>query len=182
MAEIVSVRVNWDNTAIPIKMPGQFYNLHIDPSTDNPFGEKGKSLSNAWRQLNWNNKMDGMLIIDGDVAIDEIDYANMLNAIHYHDKMVVIAPARIWPASTKRKNWSWAHWSKEPSQVLETENVRWFSFNFTYLPKKVIDQAHEDGLISWAYPNVDKNMSTAAFNAGVPVFVAEDVLPKHMNF
>jgi hypothetical protein len=138
-------------------------------------------LAGAWKQLN-NNNMDGMLIMDGDVVIDPGDLTNMLTAIHEHDKMIVIAPARIWPISTKRKNWVWAHWSTEASQVMETENIRWFTFNFTYLPKKVIEQALTDGLTEWTYPNVDKRMSESAVTAGVPVYVAENVLPKHLNF
>lgn len=182
MAEIITVRVNWDNTAVPIKLPGKFFEMHVDPSAEYPFGQKGKTIAGAWRQLNTDKNMDGMLIIDGDVAIDPIDYQNMLSAIHYHHDMVVVAPARIWPASTKRKDWSWAHWSVEPSQKLETENIRWFSFNFTYLPKKVLKQALTDGLRRWTYPVVDKSMSTAAFDAGVPVFVAEDVHTCHLNF
>jgi hypothetical protein len=182
MAEIIMVRVDWDNSALPIPTPGKFHHLHVNPSPDYPFGEKGRTLAGAWKQLNTNGKMDGMLILDGDVAIEPGDLTGMLQAIHTHDKMVVTAPARIWPRSTKRKEWSWAHWSKDPNQVLETENIRWFSFNFTYLPKKVLEQAIKDGLTSWTYPRCDMRMSDAAFNAGVPVYVAVDVQPKHLNF
>ena len=182
MAEIIMVRVNWDNTALAIPTPGKFHDLHVNPTTDYPFGEKGKVLANTWKQLNVDNNMDGMLILDGDVAIEPIDFTNMLRAIHDHDKMVVIAPAKIWPKSTKRKEWSWAHWSKDPSQTLETDNIRWFSFNFTYLPKKVIEQAIQDGMVTWAYPRCDMRVSTAAFTAGVSVFVAQNVFPKHLNF
>lgn len=182
MAEIIMVRVNWDNTALKIPTPGKFHDLHVNPTLEYPFGQKGMVLANAWKQLNVDNVMDGMLILDGDVAIEPIDLANMLHAIHHHDKMVVTAPARIWPRSTKRKEWSWAHWSKGPSQVMETENIRWFSFNFTYIPKLVIEQAVKDGLMTWAYPRCDNKVSTAAFNAKVPVFVAQNVLPKHMNY
>ena len=182
MAEIIMVRVNWDNSALNIPTPGKFHNLHVNPSVDYPFGEKGRAIAGAWKQLNADNKMDGMLILDGDVVIEPTDLVNMLQAIHHHDKMVVVAPTRIWPKSTKRKDWSWAHWSKEPNQTLETKNIRWFSFNFTYLPKKVIEQAMQDGLATWMYPRCDMRMSDAAFNAGVPVFVAEAVQPKHLNF
>jgi hypothetical protein len=156
--------------------------LHISPSADYPFGEKGKVLAGAWKQLDPDNIMDGMLILDGDVAIEPIDLKNMLAAINDHDHMVVVAPARIWPISTKRKEWSWAHWGKAPSQVIETENVRWFTFNFTYLPRKVIEQAISDGLYAWTFPGVDKRFSDAAFRAGVPIYVAEDVQPKHLHF
>jgi len=156
--------------------------LNIIPTVEYPFGEKGKTLAGAWKQLDHDNTMDGMLILDGDVAIEPVDLANMFAAIHGHDKMVVVAPARIWPTSTKRKEWSWAHWTKQPSQVMETENVRWFSFNFTYLPKKVIEQALNDGLRTWMYPRVDKRVADSAFKAGVPVYVAQNVSTKHLHF
>lgn len=176
------VRLNWNDTALKIPTPGKFHNLLIAPTLDNPFGEKGRVIAGAWKQLNPDNKMDGMLILDGDVAIEPIDLTNMFRAIHNHDQMVVVAPARIWPKSTQKKVWTWAHWSKEPSQTMETENIRWFSFNFTYFPKKVIEQAIGDGLVNWKFPRCDMRMSDAAFHAGVKVFVAEDVYPKHMNY
>jgi hypothetical protein len=182
MAEIICVRINWHETAASIPVPGQFYTLHVSPTNEFPFGEKGKALAGAWKQLNPNNVMDGMLILDGDVAIEPIDMTNMLTAIHHHDKMVVVAPARIWPISTKRKQWSWAHWSDKPSQIMETENIHWFSFNFTYLPKKLIDQALHDGLVSWTYPRVDMHFSETAVRVKIPVYVAEHVYPKHLHF
>jgi hypothetical protein len=181
MAEILCVRKSWNNTALNIPIPGNFYLLHINPSADHPFGEKGKVLANGWRQLG-NENMAGMLILDGDVAIEPGDLTNMLAAIHEHDKMVVVAPVRIWPKSTKRNSWVWSHWSDHGSQVMETENVRWFTFNFTYLPRKVIEQALSDGLVDWTYPSVDTRMSKAAMRAEVPVYVAENVLPKHLHF
>jgi hypothetical protein len=182
MAEIICVRMNWNRTAPSINVPGEFYMLHVDPSAEYPFGEKGKTLAGAWKQLNPDNVMEGMLILDGDVAIEPIDLSNMLGAIHHHDGMVVVAPARIWPVSTKRKQWSWAHWATKPSQIMETENIRWFSFNFTYLPKKLIEQALSDGLRSWTYPRVDMRFSESAFKSGIPVYVAENVHPKHLHF
>lgn len=182
MAEVICVRMNWDNSALSIRIPGAFYTLRVNPSSEYPFGEKGKVLAGAWKQLDPDHKMDGLLILDGDVAIEPIDLTNMLAAIHHHDKMVVVAPARIWPISTKRSQWAWAHWSAKASQVMERENIRWFSFNFTYLPRQVIEQALSDGLINWTYPSVDKRMSDSAFKAGVKVHVAENVYPKHLNF
>jgi hypothetical protein len=181
MAQIICVRENWDNTAFKIPIPGNFYTMNIYPSAEYPFGERGKVLAGAWKQLS-NSNVDGMLTLDGDVVIEPGDMTNMLAAIHAHTEMVVVAPARIWPKSTKRKTWVWAHWSTVASQEMETENVHWFTFNFTYLPRKVIEQAINDGLGNWRYPSVDKQMSESAAKAGVPIFVAENVYPKHLNF
>lgn len=181
MAEIICVRVNWNNSALAIPLPAAFHILHVRPTADHPFGEKGRSLAGTWNQLS-HDRMAGMLILDGDVVIEPGDMSNMLAAIHEHTDMVVVAPTRIWPLSTKRKDWVWAHWSKEASQVMETKNIHWFSFNFTYVPRKVIEQALKDGLADWAFPSVDKRMSQSAVRAKVPVYVAENVLPKHLNF
>jgi hypothetical protein len=182
LAQILCIRENWAHTAAAIKIPGEFHTMHFGPTANYPFGEKGRALAGTWKQLDPDNIMAGMLILDGDVAIDPTDLANMLAAIHHHDDQVVVAPAIIWPISTKRGQWTWAHWSDQPSQVLETENIRFFSFNFTYVPRKAIEQAIRDGLASWRFPRVDKRLSDAARKAGTQVYVAENVRPKHLHF
>ncbi len=181
MPTILCIRDNWNDTALDIPIPGSFFNVDIRPTIEYPFGEKGRVLANAWRQLS-KDDYTGMLILNGDVIIEPTDHKNMLAAIHTRSDQVVIAPTRIWPKSTKRKDWIWGHWSFEGSQKFETKNVRWFTFCFTYIPRKVIDQALKDGLVEWRYPGVDMNMARSAVKAKVPVYVAENVLPKHLNF
>lgn len=174
--------MNWDNTAMQgMRAARNFYNLHIDPSPAQPFGAKGSVLSAAWKQLAGKNA-DGLLILDGDVMIDPEDHKAMLRAIHEHPGAVQVAPARLWPVSTKRNGWTWAHWATEPSMQREDDGVRWFSFCYTYLPRRLMAAADREGLRSWAYPGVDKRMSETAQKIGIDIRVVGGCHPKHMNY
>lgn len=174
------MRVNWDRTARPFPHLRHFYDMHVGPEPGAPFGRKGLVLSHAWRQLA-GPKMSGMLILDGDVAIDPGDYSAMLQSVHEAPHLIHVAPVKIWPVSTKRAGWIWAHWRDEPGQRLELA-PRWFSFGFTYIPRELIVQADRIGLRKWAYPGVDKQMSEVAQCYGIHARVVTGCWPKHMNY
>lgn len=180
MAEIVCVRMNWNGTAIPLPAARHFYDMHVGPVPDYPFGRKGLVISSAWRQLSARHHA-GLLILDGDVAIDPADYGAMLAAVHEAPQLVHVAPVRIWPVSTKREAWTWAHWTEAPSQRLELR-PRYFSFCFTYLPRMLLVQADRDGLKRWTYPGVDMRMSETAQRNGIGARVVTGCWPKHMNY
>ena len=181
MAEIILVKVNWDKTAVKLEMDRHYYNLAVCPEPCHPFGQKGMWLQRAWQQLGGYGHA-GMLVLDGDVAIDRYDHEMMISAIHFQPDMVHVAPARIWPVSTRQERWTWAHWSSEPSQVLETEDVKWFSFNYTYLPRKVIERAIKDGLPEGRYPFVDTNVCLSAQRCDAAVNVVITCQPKHLHY
>src|SRR5690242_10659791 len=117
MAEIVCVRMNWDRTALPQPIARHYYDMHVSPEPGYPFGRKGLVISAAWRQLASRNA-SGLLILDGDVAIDPEDHAAMLRAVDERPQLVHVAPVKIWPKSTKRSAWTWSHWRDEPGQAL----------------------------------------------------------------
>lgn len=177
---IILVKVDWDRTSLSQPADRNFYTLHVDPTITHPFGQKGLALANTWKQLAGPNA-DGMLILDGDVAIDPSDHLEMLKAIHSNWEIVHTAPAKLWPVSTKKQGWTWGHWVTEPSQTIE-DNPLWFSFNYTYLPKALIEGAIKAGLKTWTYPAVDKTMSETARKLGIKVNVVHDCHPKHMNY
>jgi hypothetical protein len=178
--EILCVRVNWDRTARPFPYLRHFYDCHIGPEPGAPFGRKGFVLSNAWRQLA-SRQAAGMLILDGDVMVDPGDYSAMLRSVHEAPHIVHVAPVKIWPVSTKRESWIWAHWRTEPGMALELA-PRWFSFGFTYLPRMLLVQADRAGFRRWAYPGVDMRMSETAQRCGIHARVVTGCWPKHMNY
>jgi hypothetical protein len=180
MSELVCARLNWSRTAPETPMSRQFYTLHVGPEPGYPFGRKGLALAGAWAQLSHPGQ-SGMLLLDGDVIIDPEDLYQMLRAVGADDAAVHTAPVRIWPASTHKKAWTWAHWAAEPSQQVD-EAPRWFSFCFTYLPRALIDRAVRDGLPDWTYPSVDSRVSQSAQAAGLRVRVVPDCWPKHINY
>lgn len=179
MAELICLHVNWDRTALPIRLP-DFHELHIGPEPGYPAGRKGLQLAGAWRQLA-GATTDGLLLLDGDVAVDALDLAAMRHAIHAEPGIVHTAAVRLWPKSTKRAGWIWGHWAREPGQKMTRAPWR-FSFCFTYVPRAVIEQALEDGLESWTFPWVDREMSCAARAAAVRVSVVPNCTPKHIHF
>jgi hypothetical protein len=183
MTEKLNFRIVWDRHDFPQQMNRHFYSLQVEPSAQHPFGQKGAVLLNAWKQLSLPTTQ-GIILLDSDVIIDPDMYMKMETAVHNFPDEVHTAPVKIWPVSTKHAVWCWGHWSNEKnkSQVMETEDVKWFSFNFTYLPRKVIEKAISDGLKDWKYPVVDKNVAISANKIGVKVSVLKDCFPVHLNY
>jgi hypothetical protein len=180
VACIACVRVDWDRTAIPLRHARHFYRLAVDPSPEYPFGRKGLALDRAWRHLS-GPSTDGMLILDGDVAIDPYDHQVMTGCIHDEPASVWTAPARLWPVSTRAGAWHWAHWSLEPGQELE-EWAPFFSFCFTYLPRRLIEACQRRGLASWAYPSVDARVSEVARQLHIVARATPGIEVKHLNY
>lgn len=175
------------------RMPGaRWFDLRIGPEPGAPLGRKGRVLDTAWRQLRERGTA-GMLLLDGDVAIDPLDFAAMQAAIGADPGIVHVAPARLWPQSTQQDGWAWAHWDEGHgmSQEWSAAPDRW-SFNFTYIPAKVINTASSTGieigprkrlkLAEWVFPTVDMKMNQVAKNCGVPARIVEDCFPKHLHY
>jgi hypothetical protein len=179
VAELVCVRVDWDRTAIPLKLP-HFHTIRLAPEAAHPFGRKGAALAGAWRQLSGRNT-DGMVILDGDVAVDLLDVAAMRASVHVKPAAVHVAPVRLWPASTHAQGWHWGHWDDAPTQDL-VGNVRRFSFCFTYLPRDLIGRCIRNGLEQWTFPHVDRMVSLQAQAAKTEIVVVEGCTPKHLHF
>jgi hypothetical protein len=179
VATLVCVRIDWDRTAIPLKL-ANFHTVRIGPEPEWPFGRKGAALAGAWRQLAGRD-VDGMLILDGDVAVDLLDVAAMRASIHVEPDAVHIAPVRLWPASFKSESWVWGHWNRDPGQDI-TGPWRRFSFCFTYLPRRLIDASLKAGLESWSFPHVDERVSNTAERENIPVRLVEGCSPKHLHF
>jgi len=174
------VRLDWDRSAIPLRQAREYYRLAVDPSDAYPQGRKGLVLERAWCNLSGPDTA-GMLILDGDVAIDPFDQSAMLAAIHVEPGIVWTAPARIWPVSTRAAGWHWAHWTLEPSQDLE-QYAPFFSFCYTYLPRALIEQCRRRGLAKWEYPTVDARVSEVARQMRIMALAVSGIEVKHLNY
>jgi hypothetical protein len=179
------IRVIWDahTIKIPLRLWGaNVKELHLGLDPNHPFGRKGLALEQAWQQLAPAD-CAGMLILDGDTLIDPQDYALMCEAIESDPAAVHVAPARIWPASKPElRGWSYAHWSKGPTQQLETEGIEFFTFNFTYLPASLLQASIKAGLKGWQFPLVDSRVSRCARMNRIPVHVVTGATVKHLNY
>lgn len=183
MAVVVFVRVVWDRSALPFRMPGtRWFDLHVGPEPGAPFGRKGKAIAAAWRQLA-TPAAAGMLLLDGDTAVDPADYVAMMDAVEAEPGAVHVAPVRLWPASTQRESWVWGHWENGagPGQQLEARPDR-FTFGFTYLPRRLLALAAAAGLARWEFPGVDMRMSQTAARHRIPARLVDGCHPKHMHY
>lgn len=195
MASVVCVRVIWDRQeywSLPVirytttdgaNHAIRFTPVHLGPEAGWPMGRKGLALAGAWGQLNRGGDVaDGMLVLDADVAIDPQMVITMMTAIGTDPAAVWTAPVRIWPVSTMKDHWIWAHWNLVPSQHVD-QSARWFSFNFTYLPRQLLEHCLKPGrLKTWTYPNTDSSVARAARELGIPGNVVADCWPVHLHW
>ena len=180
MERALLVRIDWDRTAIPLREAKKYYTLHVGPEAEFPFGRKGLALAGAWKQLATPG-CAGMLILDGDVAIDPHDTTAMLTAIQAEPEAVHAAPVKLWPASTKRDGCVWGH-GRGDFSTEDPDDPDLFGFSFTYLPRKLIEASIKAGLPEWSYPNVDRMTRKTAQQMKLPVRVVRQATPKHLNY
>lgn len=124
-----------------------------------------------------------MLLLDGDVAIDPLDFDRMLRAIESNPLAVNTAPVILWPVSTHTEGWVWGHGRNGRYTAVDySENLDVFTFCFTYLPRALIEYCIEDGMDTWKFPDVDRLVCEAARDTGVKVNLVRSVSPKHLNY
>jgi hypothetical protein len=96
---------------------------------------------------------------------------------------VHIAPAKLWPVSKGDvSGWAWAHCKDGNFTHMPTPDPDFFSFNFTYIPRRVIDLSVKAGLKNWRFPQVDRMVSRTARLAGVKMNVVDACQPKHLHY
>lgn len=181
MATILCIRTNWNHTAIQLRIAEKFFTLEINPEPEYPFGRKGLALKRAWQQLS-EPHFSGMLILDGDVAIDPHDYEAMLKAIDRNPNDVCTTSVKLWPTSTLELSWRYGHGRGEYSQADYSSNLDTFTFCFTYLPRVLIESAIRAGLALMYYPHVDVFVCQQAQKLKLPVHLVREATPKHLNY
>lgn len=178
------VRMNWDRTAPRLRLDlMRCLDLHYGPEPGWPFGRRGAAMESAWKHQAPPNAA-GMLILDGDVIIDPHDYIQMVASVQLIPEAVHVAPVRLWPVSnTDSDRWVWAHWrdGNKTNEYVEQE-PDFFCFNFTFLPRRLLELCTKAGLKQWVFPSVDTRVSRVCRDAGIPVRVVPDCFPKHMHF
>lgn len=186
MTEFVFLRVSWEGQREKLehfRMPGtRWFDLVVKAEPGAPFGRKGAQMEAAWQQLRANS-CAGMLVLDGDVAVDPLDYAAMGEAIGAEPRLVHVGAMRLWPQTTQKSSWVWGHWDEGHglTQDWSATPDRW-SFGFTYIPRRVLDQAAKDGWKRWQFPNVDKSMNAVAKRCGITAKVVPNCFPKHLHY
>jgi len=188
---LICVKVAWMGKTIA-SMEAPFHVIEVNPEPAHPKGRKGLVLASAWRQMS-SSADAGMLILDSDVAIEPTDLYTMVSHIGSDPDAVWTARTKLWPRSTHLPTWVWSHRKEPPPEMSNEDAIRlwqadvddpdWFTFCFTYLPRRLVEMAVENGLKEWHYPHVDKNMHQLAKQKGVKVRVVRgDCNPKHISF
>ena len=176
------LRIIWNNET-PVTPYMGFRDLHVMPEPEYPFGRKGLGIARAWEEIGIPNEAVGLLILDGDVAIDPNDIREMHEHIWSEPGSVWVAPVRIWPISHLGSSWTWGHGKDGEFSQTDHENPNMFAFCFTYLPARLVDLANQQhGLREWCYPNVDMFMWELAQQHNIKVDVARNCQPKHMHW
>jgi hypothetical protein len=178
-SQILTVRLLWD-TEQPLTYGLGYRNIHVRPEPQYPFGRKGLMLAKAWEHAGVPFDALGILILDGDVAIDPHDNKVMHEHIWSDSESVWTAPVKVWPVSHGGSNWVWGH-GRDKFDQTDVDNPNLFSFCFTYLPGRLLDSVFHD-MKDWSYPHVDINMSAAARLNRIKVQVARGCQPKHMHY
>lgn len=192
MINLICVKVIWEGAEPVPSMTSPFHDILIRREVEHPKGRKGLTMARAWEQMS--APLDaGMLILDSDVAIDPVDLNVMVAHIVTDRDAVWTARAKLWPVSTHLPSWVWGHRKAAPEGASNEDIIRqwqtdiddpdWFTFNFTYLPRFLIESAIKRGMKKWHYPNVDRLMHELAKELDIRVRVVRgDCSPKHINF
>lgn len=117
--------------------------------------------------------------------LDPWDAKRMADSIDSMPDSVLVAPHKLWPASTGRLEWVWGHglW-QEPhpvmSQVLHYQ-AEWFAMGFTYTPRKLLDLALPH-MSAWHYGQVDMGLSRLAREHGIDARRLTFCEVKHVHY
>ena len=175
---VLMLRLIWNHECVPLNLHG-FKDTYIDPEPEYPSGRKGLVIARQWKQLS--EDAVGLVLLDGDVVIDPYDNAVMGDAVTAEPAAVHVAPVKIWPRSTKYDGWRWGHgvdgYTQQGVEIINT-----FTFNFTYLPRELVDICILNGMEEWTYPHVDRNVVKLAQAIPTPVRLVQGIEAKHVNF
>jgi hypothetical protein len=191
--DIILARICWQGEVIGAN-PRGFRTYSVEPEPGWPVGRKGLLFARLWESTA-TKQSPGMLIQDGDCVTDPFDMGAMFMAAGPDPTSVHVAPVRLYPDATGFSEWVWGHrrplnerdpipddaeayriWQEDIGDPLM------FSFNFTYLPRRLLEAAIDSGLETWVYPHVDDNMWQLARSLSIPVKVVRGCHPKHLHY
>lgn len=191
LVDLLAIRVGWRG-----RFPGRTHpsltELIVEPETGYPAGRKGLQFARFWEHFA-TPETPGMVINDADCVIDAYDHMGMVYAAQLERDAVHTAPVRLYPRATNLPDWVWGHRKllprglEDPRAISEwqtdIDDPDMFTFNFTYLPRRLVEAAIKKGLETWMYPKVDWRMWETAKEIGVPVRVVRNGChPTHINY
>jgi len=176
------VQVEWDHWRIESVRPDHI--LRVIPEPDAPRGRKASLMASYWVRAKADGAA-GVLWQDPDIVCDPDDIAAMHEAIAMHPARVLVGVHKLWPASTMRDDWVWAHGRMNGtmphmSQNLAT-NAEWFALGLTWTPRRLLDYALPH-MPAWQFGQVDAGLGAVARQQGIAGLAVTGARPKHLHF
>lgn len=179
---ISHIQVEWNHWRVASVRPDHV--LSVVPEPDAPRGRKGPRMAEYWRIARASG-VDGILWQDPDIVADPDDKDEMMRAISRAPEFVHASVHKLWPASTMRDDWVYAHGTMngiyhELSQKM-APRADWFALGFTYTPARLLNLAAPH-MINWVFGQVDSGLSNVARINNIPAFPVPKCRPKHLHF
>lgn len=179
---IPHAQVEWNHWRIESVRPDAI--IRVIPEPGQPRGRKAVQMADYWRRIRAGNAV-GVLWQDPDVVADPDDIKAMREAVEANPNQVWVSCHKLWPASTMRDQWVWAHGimrdgKPEMSQRLQ-HLAEWFALGLTYTPARLLDLALPH-MPAWVFGQVDSGLSAVARQHGIPGSAVAAARPKHLHF
>lgn len=176
------VQVEWNHWRVASIRPDRV--LSVVPEPGAPRGRKGPRMAELW-----NTRPDptwvGVLWQDPDIVVDPDDAHEMHMAISRAPDLIHVSVHKLWPASTMRDDWVYAHGLVDGiTHVLNQKmapRADWFALGFTYTPARLMNLAAPH-MINWVFGQVDSGLSAVARQNYIPAFPVPKCRPKHLHF
>jgi hypothetical protein len=176
------IQIEWNHWRIASVRP--YTTLRIIPEPDAPRGRKARWMADAWTLYREMGAV-GILWQDPDIVVDPDDMDEMEKAINRSPEFVHCSVHKLWPASTMRESWVWAHgvWKDNAPVMGQRTDIRadWFALGFTYTPARLLDLAHPH-MFQWVFGQVDSGLAAIARQHRIPAFPVPKCRPKHLHF
>lgn len=115
--------------------------------------------------------------------LDDIDA--MREAIERVPEYVHIAAHKLWPASTMRDDWVWAHGLMDGDRPVlsqrRADRAQWFALGLTWTPARLLNLAAPH-MPAWMFGQVDTGLSATARQHSIPAYCVPQARPKHLHF
>lgn len=117
--------------------------------------------------------------------IDPDDLNAMLKAVSSTPEYGWVSLHKLWPASTMRDDWVWAHGRMDDITPVLSQRIedvaQWWALGFTYTPAALLNAALPH-MPAWVFGQVDNGLSAVARQHHIPVHVMRSCRPKHLHF
>lgn len=179
---IPHIQVEWNHWRIPSVRPDEI--CRVIPEPDAPRGRKAREMASLWAKYRGQGA-PGVLWQDPDIVADPDDVAEMIEAARKVPAYVHCSVHKLWPASTMREDWVWAHgeWRNGYPELSQRIAPRagWFALGLTYTPGRLLDLAAPH-MFQWVFGQVDNGLAAIARQHGIPAYPVLRARPKHLHF